>query len=174
MEATNPVLYDAATAADDLLAYSQTLSEFAWRNRLVGVCRSGFLYVDEKIARKGFYEFPAKRLAWNEVMEVQIKRGVSIRGFLGGVVLLFLAFCALAALVRGQGHTAMPFKLFVGCGIVGGTLVFGAVRNRIVVVTTERSYSWQSGPLAYAKTLPLCQQTAERCRPRDFFLTSHV
>jgi hypothetical protein len=80
----NPVVFPDIPKSEDLTVYSDSLSEFAWSNRIVGVTKSGFLYVDEKVPRKGYYEFHPKTLDWSKIQEVKIDRFIDLKGIVIG------------------------------------------------------------------------------------------
>jgi hypothetical protein len=173
--AVNPVIFPDYPESEDLTTYSNSLSELAWKNRIVGLTRSGFLYVDEKIPRKGHYDFPAKRLPWSEVRQVRISKFFHIAGALLGVALVFIAGCVFVAgwvknTHTGPGVVTIPLLL----GIGGGTLVIGSLRNRIIVETHSHKYKWISSPLTYRKTLSICSEAATLCRSHGVLLASHV
>ncbi len=48
----NPVIFPEMPVSENLIVFSTSLSELAWKNRLVGLTNSGFLYVDEKVPKK--------------------------------------------------------------------------------------------------------------------------
>jgi hypothetical protein len=161
----NPVIFHPLQTSSGLTTFSTQLSEFRWKNQLVGLTDSGFLYVDERVPRKGFYEFPANGLPWDQVEEVCARRRFAILGVLAGVGILALGFCAfMAGWVNkthvGPGTVTLP----IACGIGGVVLVLGGVRNEIVVRTAGKEYRWLSGPLSYKRTLKLCQEAQDKAR----------
>ena len=173
--AINPVIFADYPASEDLTTYSNSLSELAWKNRLVGLTKSGFLYVDEKVPRKGHYDFHPKLLPWSEIRQVRISRFFHIAGALLGVALVFIAGCVFVAgwvknTHTGPGVVTIPLLL----GIGGGTLVIGSLRNRIIVETPSHKYKWISSPLTYRKTLSICGEAAALCRSHGVLLISHV
>jgi len=171
----NPVLFDGIHPSEKLTIYSATLHEFGWKNRLVGIIKSGFLYVDEKNPRSGYYEYRPKVLEWSRIQEVRIGRMISVKGILLGICGLALGFFAFMAGWVNKTHTGIGIITLPILGVLGGgVLILGAVRNRIIVVTEKRKYQWISEPLQYKKTLPICVEATRAARTHRIFLTSHV
>jgi hypothetical protein len=172
----NPVLFNKQQMADDLTVYVKEFSDYGWKNRIVGLTNSGFLYVDERVPKKGYYEFHPKLLPWGDIVEVSIRRCVPIGGTLMGVLLIFVAVVVFHAgwiknTHTGPGVVTIPLL----CGFLGITLLFGALRNRIIVKSHTITVKWTSAPMTYRKTLSICQEAAEKARSyRVQLVESHV
>lgn len=164
----NPVVFLDQPATDELVVYSTNLSEFAWKDRLVGLTNSGFLYVDQRVAQQGYYEYYPKLLEWKNVEECKASKHVGIKGIIFGLLMLAQAFFAFMAGWVNQTHTGPGIVTYpLVCGIGGGLLVLGALRNRIVVVTHDATYQWISEPLTFHKTRAICLDAVHRCRGRS-------
>lgn len=175
MPKKNPVIFDGDHESDELTIYSDSLSEFAWKNRIVGHTSSGFLVVDSRTARKGYYEFHPRLLKWSRVDDVQIGRHLSIRGILGGIGLLVVAIAVFVAgwiknTHGGPGVITIPLI----AGIGGIILILGCIRNKITVFTSSGKYWWVSMPLNYNKTLSICLDATALCQANDVRVASHV
>ena len=160
--ATNPVIFEDFQSSEQLVIYSDSLSEFYWKNRIVGVTENGFLYVDERVARKGYYEFYPKLIPWDQIVQVTTGRCVSVMGIIFGALLMMFGLFAFSAGWINKTHEGLGiFTIPVLCGIGGGTLVFGAIRNRITVLGLNKQFAWMSPPLTYKQTRPICQQAKD-------------
>ncbi len=176
MASHNPVIFTQDGDAG-FLAYVQELSEFAWKNRLVGHTNEGLLYVDERVSKPGYYEFSPKLLPWNSVLDMQIRRCWSLRGALAAVLLLLMGGCGAMALWTGKFKSDLRFgQLYPFIFLVGGLVfLFGIVRNEIIVASHAGTLRWRSGPLQYKATLPACQAARAIAETNGVLnLTSHA
>ena len=173
----NPVVFAGFEDAAGFKPFAKSLSEFAWRNRLVGLTSDGFLYVDTKVPRSGYYDFPPKLLPWKDICQVRISSTISLVGIIIGAGMLFFGLYLGLVSLRDHGIAQLEFRVakfilvFVVAGIV---FIVGARRNVITAETENRKYHWTSAPLAYRRTIPLCAATAEACKLNHVFYTSHV
>jgi hypothetical protein len=152
----NPIVF---TQSDKLgfVAYATTLSEFAWKNRLVGHTGGGLLSVDERVSKGMYYDFHPKLLPWSSVRELTIRRCWSIRGVLAAALMLFMAFCGFLSLWEGRFPAEAPLSLPFISLVVGLMFVTGVRRDEIIVTSHDRVSRWRSGPLEYKATLPSCE-----------------
>jgi hypothetical protein len=169
----NPVVFTAFDKAAGFLPFSTSLSEFAWRRRLVGMTAAGLLYVDTKVPKTGYYEFYPTLLPWKDVSQVTTASTVSILGMLLGALTTFLGVCAFVAVFIRKTHVGGYGFILVAL-LAGPVLILGARRNLITAVTRENSYRWMSGPLGYKRTLEICAKTAACCRHNGVACASHV
>ena len=149
----NPVLFDQFESHDNLVMLAEDLSEFQWKNRIVGFSDTGILYASTKTAQSGFYTFTPTCVEWADVRLLKVTTKIAILGMLGGTIAIFIGFCAFWAGWVAQTHTGpgvfvMPILFPLG----GLVLIFGGKRNFISGVTSEGvKIKWISGPLLATK-----------------------
>ena len=83
---------------------------------------------------------------------------------LGGLVSLFIAFCAFRAGWIVQTHTGPGVVFLPIVGLLGGiVLIFGCRRNSVVMTTREgQNIKFLSGPLfARKQSIPKCEKIAQ-------------
>jgi len=164
----NPVIFNRRQSADGLTVYSKHLDDFFWKDRIVGLTHSGFLYVDERVSKGTYYELHPKLLPWDEIWEVTTSRCFSFGGTLLGIASLSIAVFAFGAGWIKRTHTGPGIVMMPIFGGIGGVVfVLGAIRNRIIVRSNTKTLTWMCMPLNYRKTLPLCRKAAEKARAHD-------
>jgi hypothetical protein len=172
----NPVVFEAWQTQQGFVPFCDRLSEFDWENHLVGLTDSGFLYVNDRVSRTGYYDFFPKLLPWEEAHHVRIAGIFGVKGFLGGMLLSLVGICGTVGLIKGNldpVERSKAIKLAVA-GCCGGPIfIFGARRNRIRVKSKSSTFTWTSGPLGYRKTLPICRLTAAYCVANDIEHVPH-
>lgn len=171
--AKNPVVFDSFENTHGFVAFTDSLSEFAWQNRLVGLTDEGLLYVNDRVPRFGYYEFHPKLLPWNAISEVTTASKLHVLGVVLTVPLTIVGILALNAVFIDKTHTG-GYGFMVIAILAGPASILGARRNLITATTREGSYRWLSGPFAYKSTLWMCAKTAEHCRKNNVFCTSHA
>ncbi len=171
----NPVLFHDVENDAEFTPFVKELSEFSWKNQIVGVSAAGLYYVDDRVARTGHYEFTAKRLPWKNAANVTIASCLSYKGILFGVLCLVVGVMVFIAGWIKSTHTGPGIFAIPVLGIAGGAIfILGARRNSIQVSSPGGTLNWRSAPMTYQKTLEYCQQVKRYCQQNNVHCESHV
>jgi len=151
------------------LAFQKTIGDIGWLRTITGITFDGFLYVDKRIPKSGYYELPAKFIPFEEIESVVIKRYFSIP-------LLIVSLVLLLALITLSTEVIQKPKGILLLLLLGSILlfcVFNLVRNRIIV-KSQKTYRWTAPFFNYRKSIDICSYVAYCCEINNTPYRSHI
>lgn len=170
----HPVLFDDYIDDGQLVVLSEELGAYSYKRRLVGMTAAGFLYVDQRISKTGYYVFHPKLAPVAEVHQVTISRYFAWKGVLGGIfailwgINIFLMW--LGDELIGPGAIVGPLVLIPG----GVALIVGAMRDKIAVHSARGTFAWISPVLQREQSRSTCRGAADYCRQAGIPCASHL
>lgn len=163
----NPVLFEQFESHKNLIMLSEDLSEFRWKNQIVGFSDEGLLIAKTRTPHKGFYTFTPVCIRWANVEQLKVSTKIAILGMLLGVVAILIGVAAFWAGWVAQTHTGPGVFTIPVLGPLGGlVLIFGGRRNVMSASTSDGTkVKWTSGPLLSMKeSIPKCESAVSIAR----------